>query len=246
LKDSSGADQGVDRGAAGLSAGSRSPVAGGRPFVTAENVKARFFREAFSRPLLDNTLRGVWCEFMLCEALGPECRPVGLAWHPWDLQIGPDSADVPTRIRIQVKNSAVLQTWNEAAGKASASIFNLTWRRRPAYFDRSHPGVPCEREGFLCDLFILCHHPVADWEVADHRNPSQWRFYVLPVIGPFCAVSEVEITALRQSFGVAGKPSSTQRRPGTLEVGIRGRPPIHSLGIEDLSAGAIRQAIGLA
>jgi hypothetical protein len=212
--------------------------------ITADDVKARFFREAFSGRLLDNTLRGLWCEFMMCEALGPECRPVGLAWHPWDLQIGSDSEGTPERIRIQVKNSAVLQSWNEIEGKASTPLFNLTWRRRPAYFDRTHPGVPCEQEGFLCDLFILCHHPAADWTVADHREPAQWRFYLVPVVGPPRAVSDAEIAAMRSGVLSSGKPSSTQRRPGTLESGIRGRRPIHPVSVDSLSISAVRRAMG--
>lgn len=211
---------------------------------SSDDVKSRFFREAFSRPLLDNTLRGLWCEFMLCEALGPACRAVGLAWHPWDLQIGPDTADVPDRVRIQVKNSAVLQTWNEQEGKPSSPLFNLTWRRRPSYFERTHREVPCESEGFLCDLFILCLHPVADWQAADHRDPLQWVFYLLPVVGAGGAVSDAERAALRRSFAAKGRPSSTQRRPGTLEAGIRGRPAIRPLRIDELSIDQVYHAIG--
>jgi hypothetical protein len=212
--------------------------------LTAKDVEARFFREAFGRPLLDNTLRGLWCEFMLCEALGHGCRPVGLAWHPWDLQIGPNEADFPERIRIQVKNSAALQTWNEARGTTSAPLFNLAWRRCPQDFRATHPETPCEAEGFLCDLFILCHHPVTDWAVADHREPGQWRFYLLPVLGPFCAVSDAEKSALRASLAASGRPASTQRRPGTLEAGIRGRPPVGALKVEEVTVEAIRQVLG--
>lgn len=211
-----------------------------RRTVTADRVKSRFFREAFGRPLLDNTMRGLWCEFMVAEALGPECRTVGFGWHPWDLQIGPDTARFPERMRIQLKNAAVLQSWNAESGKLTNVSFNLTWRQRPAYFTQTFPHVPCEEVGFLCDLFVLCHHPIRETAVADHRDPGQWHFYLLPVTGPTCAVSESELRALRSRTDLTGKPATTQRQPATMQAGIRGRPPIAPIGIDELSVEMIR------
>lgn len=212
--------------------------------ITAQSIKSRFFREAFDKPLLDNTMRGLWCEFMIAEALGPECRAVGFGWHPWDLQIGPDSGTLPERIRIQVKNSAALQSWNATSGKLSRSSYNIGWRRRPAYFDRDFPDVPCEETGFLCDLFILCHHPAQAVETADHRAPEQWQFYLLPVTGPHCAVTEAEIAYMRRTLDITGRPSATQRQPLTLATGIHGRPPVPPVGIDALSLATIRASLG--
>ncbi|MDQ2091036.1 hypothetical protein NO357_14115 [Marimonas arenosa] len=194
---------------------------------------------------MDNTIRGLWCEFMLAEALGSECRPTGFAWYPWDLQIGNSRRGFPDRIRIQVKNRARMQSWNMKSGQLSDSSFNLTWRRRPFYFTRDNPGVPCEDEGFLCDLYVLCHHRGEDPATADHREPPQWDFYVLPVCGPHSAVTESEIAWLQQKTRDTGRGASTQRRPATMTKGIRGRPPIMPLGIDELSIDALRQSLGL-
>jgi cold shock protein len=62
------------------------------PMVTIEAVKARFFREAFERPLLDKTIRGLWCEFMVAEALGSrqlaDCSDLGSRSHHSSWQPG--------------------------------------------------------------------------------------------------------------------------------------------------------------
>ena len=213
--------------------------------ITAEQVKRRFYSEAFATPVMDNTIRGLWCEFMLAEALGPNCRPIGFAWHPWDLQIGESTADYPRRIRIQVKNSASLQTWNRATGRISDSSFSLTWRKKPFYFDRDNPGVPCEEEGFLCDVFILCHHPETDVNLADQRDPGQWDFFILPVRGANLAVTDTELVWLKEKARKSGGSATTQRRPSTLRTGIRNRAPCPPCGIEQINIGNIRSALGL-
>lgn len=211
---------------------------------TREAIERRILKEAFKTRLLDNSMRGFWCEFMVAEALGPDCHTVGLGWHPWDLQIG-DSRDVfPDRIRIQVKNSAALQTWHPRYGTVTDCCFNLTLRNRPRYFTQDNPNVPCESTGFMCDIFVLCHHPETDVARADHCDPTQWRFYLAPVAGPCSAVTPSEMTWLADKVEASGKPSTTMRRPATLEKGIRGRPPIRPLRIDELSIGAIRTSLG--
>jgi hypothetical protein len=211
--------------------------------ITADQVKHRFLKEAFSVPLLDNTMRGVWCEYMVAEALGGECRAVGLGWNAWDLQIGEDDQVLPDRIRIQVKNNARIQPWNAGTGKLSDPLFTLPWRRRPGYFENYMPNVPCEPEGFLCDVFILCHHPVEDEQLADHREPGQWECYVLPTTGPNCAITASEVKWARGNLESGKTRSSTQRTVGSLRKGIRGRPPIESVGIEELSVRLVRDLL---
>jgi len=194
---------------------------------------------------MDNTMRGIWCEYMVAEALGTECKTVGFGWNAWDLQIGESGADLPDRIRIQVKNNARMQVWNAGTKRLSDATFSLPWRRRPDYFERYTPGVPCEAEGFLCDVFILCHHPETDGTSADQRDPSQWEFYILPVRGPNCAVTESEIASMRAHLAKGKARASTIRRPETLQHGIRGRPKIEPIRIDQLSIRRIRKSLGL-
>ena len=207
-------------------------------------VYRRIEREFLGNRLIENSLRGYWCEAMLAEAFGADVKIASNGWHPWDLQIGDDNATYPDRIRIQVKNAAVAQTWHTQRSNRSTPLFSLKYRRRPYHLEQAQTLVPCEPEGFLCEVFALCYHPKEVHE-ADHRNPQQWFVYLLPVIGPNCAVSEIEFAYLRQRVSESGKPSQTQRAPGTLERGIRGRPPIQPIPVQDLSIGDLFDCLAL-
>lgn len=208
--------------------------------ITATQIQKRMFQELFSQPLMDNSFRGIWCEYMVAEALGPECRTVGAGWHAWDLQIGDSTRAFPERIRIQVKNCARLQSWNAKTGIESKCEFHLKYRKQPYYFDKHNADVPCEECGFLCDVYVLCLHDEADPKCANHGDLSQWKFFVLPVVGPNIAVTEKELAATQNR-----RSATIIRRPETLEKGIRGRPPVPALGIDDLTVDAIRRALGL-
>ncbi|MCI2397843.1 hypothetical protein [Aliiroseovarius subalbicans] len=177
---------------------------------------------------------------MLAEALGQECQTVGLGWNLWDLQIGKATASFPERIRIQVKNSAKTQPWNTRTQRLSETSFKLDWRKKPDYFDRDFPNVQCETEGFMCDLFILCHHAEEDFTTSDHRDPTQWEFYLLPTRGVHSAITPAELDSLRRAIATGANRSSTIRRPTTLNRGIRGRPAIEALSISELSLNLIR------
>ena len=146
-----------------------------------QRITDRLMRDTFGQKLIDNNFRGPWAEYMVAEALGDQCIIVSEGWHAWDLQIGNSYNEFPERIRIQVKNTATLQTWHNATEKLSKCRWVLKMRPKAAYFDEYNPNVPCEDYGYLCDVYILCHHPISDPQIADHRDPNQWDFYVVPV-----------------------------------------------------------------
>lgn len=208
-------------------------------------IRNRLVTDFLGAKLIDNNLRGYWCEAMLAEALGRECRISSHGWHPWDLQICPNEAEWPERIRIQVKNAARLQTWNAMSGKLSDANFKLAYKRRPSYFFQTWPGVPCDEIGFHCEVFALCYHPVEDAVRADHRDPDQWQVYLLPAVGPRCGITPVELEACRRAVAENGRTVSYAiRTPATLEKGIRGRPSVPPRSIRELSVGLIRSLVG--
>ena len=77
---------------------------------TASKIVSNLADDTFGKPLMENSMRGLFAEYMVSEALGERCRVVGRDWYPWDLQIGDDENVFPDRIRIQVKNTARLQS----------------------------------------------------------------------------------------------------------------------------------------
>lgn len=197
-----------------------------------------------SARILDNTIRGLWCEYMVANALGDECQAVGLGWNAWDLQIGRSDAEFPNRIRIQVKNSARLQVWSRN-GHRSYCQFELKYRRKPFYFHELNNKMPCEDSGFLCDIYILCYHPIEDEAVADQLDVDQWLFYLAPVVGPNAAVTASEVEWAAATLDKTGRPAACIRRPDTLEKGIRGRPAIRPVSFAQLTLPALRRALGL-
>ncbi|SEW22802.1 hypothetical protein SAMN05444851_2297 [Aliiroseovarius sediminilitoris] len=214
--------------------------------ISIQQIQNRLNDHLFKDRILDNSFRGFWCEAMVAQALGQRCAIVGDGWFPWDLQIGPLTANFPDRVRVQVKNTARLQPWNLHDGIQSKASFNLTYRNLPKSLRFEERGIPCESRGFLCDAFILCEHPENDPRRANQKDPSQWRFYVLPVRGPNSAVTETEMQYLEGRLAAGSTSASTQRHPRTLAKGIRGRPQIHSIGIAELTLRNLKQALELA
>jgi hypothetical protein len=213
---------------------------------TRETIKRRANKELFDTQLMDNAIRGYWCEAMVAESLGSGCEIVGGGWNAWDIQIGEDLGAFPDRIRIQVKSSARLQIWNKANGKQSDCTFNLTYRKKPDYHDEYHSTANCEDFGFLCDLYILCLHDERDIKKADQRDPSQWKFYLVPVAGENCYFSELELANAHTLIANGKqKTSSFMRRPETMEKGIRGRSPVVPLAVKDLTIDSVYNALGL-
>jgi hypothetical protein len=76
--------------------------------------------------------------------------------------------------RLEVKQSAALQTWNADSRRISKASFDIA-ARTGEYVDGAAwvDGV-----GRNADIYVFAYHPVAD-STADHREPGQWQFYVV-------------------------------------------------------------------
>lgn len=202
-------------------------------------IVKRLQRDLFGDRLIQINLRGIFVEYMVAEALGHNRRVVSQAWNVWDLEIGDPKCDFPDRIRIQVKNTAATQIWHEPTGKLTDCQWSLKMRNRPDSFVRDNPNVPCEGYGFLCDVFILCHHPIRDWKLSDHRDLSQWDFYVVPVAGSLALYS------VNVPKEMASKTRSYTAVSESLCKGIRGRRGIAPFKFEGLTEDFLRSQLGL-
>jgi hypothetical protein len=74
---------------------------------------------------------------------------------------------------LEVKQSAALQTWT-APKKPATPTFDI--RERTGYYEGA---VWIPQIGRLAHIYVFAHHPIRD-ESTDHRDPRQWRFYVIP------------------------------------------------------------------
>lgn len=93
----------------------------------------------------------------------------GYDWAPWDLE-----HDDGTKTKM--KQSAARQTWHNCEiFEGTPPQFDIA--PRTGYWDRDgewkdEPERPAE-------IYIFAWHPETRTDVADHRKPEQWVFYVI-------------------------------------------------------------------
>ena len=135
---------------------------------TKDQIVARASAELFAKPLLTNIHRAVVAEAIVATALEPEWTWCSGDYASCDFKRS-DGA------RLEVKQSASLQSWNAATLKASQCSFDIAERS-----GEWEDGVRwVARRGRNADVFLFCHHPIVSPE-ADHRDAAQWRFFPVP------------------------------------------------------------------
>jgi hypothetical protein len=131
--------------------------------MTRDEINARLWKRLYGGKVIENQLRGALVEELCAVALGDDWNITSEDWAAYDLE-GPDGT------RIQVKQSAALQTWG-VAKTAQFSIARKTGRWEGADW--------INQPGHQADLYMLFWHPIKD-ETADHWDPDQWCVYVIP------------------------------------------------------------------
>lgn len=133
-----------------------------------QEVIDRAARAVFGTPLVMNVNRAILVEVIIAAALSPDWAWCSEDYAGWDFE----SRDA---VRLEVKQSASWQSWSKRSSAPSAGLFDIAARKK--YWvegDGWHPSP-----GRLADIYILAHHPIVG-RSADHRDPRQWQFYVLP------------------------------------------------------------------
>lgn len=121
---------------------------------------------AFGRPLVNNVLRAILAEAVVASALGEGWEWCSADWAECDFRHRDGT-------RLEVKQSAALQSWHHEGAKPWRSSFDIA--ERTGYYRGSEWT---EAPGRNADIYVFAHHPVTDG-TADHREPAQWRFYVV-------------------------------------------------------------------
>lgn len=129
----------------------------------------------YGQPLIANLYRGDYVEGLILFALEKGWKAIG-GWGGWDLER-------EDGIRLEVKQSAALQSWHAAAsaGKTSPARFDIA-PRGGYYTDSTDAGVWREVDTPVrsADIYIFAWHPVDDPNTVDHRQSEQWQFFVVP------------------------------------------------------------------
>ena len=118
-----------------------------------------------SSDLLNNTLRGALAEFIVATALELDTDTCRKDWSAYDLE-------APSGIKIEVKSSAYLQSWN------TDRISDIRFSIRPtrAWDAETDFSDEVKRQS---DIYVFCVYA----SKVKEDTPlllDQWEFYVLP------------------------------------------------------------------
>ena len=137
-------------------------------------VTQRLVERVYNQRLIGNVERGAYVECLIELALS-ELRPpwrMTSTWASWDLEQAESGA------RIEIKQSAALQTWSEP-GTGASPKFDIA-PRSGYYANDDSEWIANETPQRLADLYVMARHDETNPSIADHRLPEQWRFYVVP------------------------------------------------------------------
>lgn len=153
-----------------------------------ESIRGRLINALLGKPLVSNAFRGTLVEAIIAEALDPEWRWCADGWGSFDFE-GPNG------LGLEVKQSAARQDWHDETCKPCPARFDIaerSWQWRDNAWR--------QKQGRAAAIYIFAHHPIFDPAVADHRDPLQWDFYVVPA----------SKLPLQKSIGLSGVRAVTQ------------------------------------
>ena len=142
--------------------------------VAHQLVVQRLVERVYDRRIISNVERGAYVECLIELALSELRPPWSLTdtWASWDLEQSDSGA------RIEIKQSAALQTWAAPSAKSSPT-FDIA-ARSGYYTEGDNEWIETKTPQRHADLYVMARHDEDDPRVADQRLPDQWAFYVVP------------------------------------------------------------------
>ncbi len=129
----------------------------------------RLAQRCFGQPIIRNDLRGELVEEIVAMALEPDWVLSGGDWAAFDLK----QANGP--LRMQVKQSAALQSWRKADVRPPRPCFSI--KEKTGRWEDGDRWV--DERSRNADIFVFGWHDRTDAQ-ADHREPDQWQYFVVP------------------------------------------------------------------
>ncbi len=116
-----------------------------------------------------NDARGELVEEIVASALEPEWQHCSTDSAPCDL------IHSTRKLGLQVKRSAARQTWHKDNARPPKPCFSI--KEKKGRWDGGDKWI--EERGRNAEIFVFAWHPGTSRD-ADHRNPHQWEFFVIP------------------------------------------------------------------
>jgi len=185
--------------------------------ITKDDIISSASSTIFGKPLVTNVYRSVIVEAVISAALSPDWQWCSADYFEYDF-VHVDGT------RLEVKQSAMKQTWQTMG--TPRPQWDIA-ERKTVWVDNKRLDAP----GRNADLYVFGLHGVTDY-TADHRDPAQWSFFVVPTyklpaagnkigLGPVRRLAEpVNVVALAGAVAMASRqPSAASRlayKPGDL------------------------------
>ena len=134
-----------------------------------EQVLARMAAK-FDTPIMQNSLRSLYVEEQIGVLLGEQWVSTGADWAGWDFQTIELDGEAP--IRLEVKQSAARQSWDQA-GKPSRATFDIA--TRTGHFEGSAWFPSTVRQA---DVYVLAWHDRFEID-CDQTDIRQWTYLVI-------------------------------------------------------------------
>jgi hypothetical protein len=138
----------------------------------ADMIFREIISDLFDKKIIGNVYRPDFIERLILKGLGDGFSLKSADWSGWDIEHSDG-------VRIEVKQSAALQTWSNrgpTAGRNTAGSFDIA--PRTGYYDDGG-SVWKEEAGRAAQIYVFAWHPLTD-QTCDHRDPAQWRFFIVP------------------------------------------------------------------
>jgi hypothetical protein len=164
---------------------------------------------AYGAPIVTNYYRSDIVEAIVSYALA-NWKWCSGDWAGYDFKhIGVGEKEV----RLEVKQSSALQSWKQTGH--SKPKWDIAPRK--GFWEGS---VWTERAGRNADIDILAKHGETNKDVADHRDPAQWLFYVVAAADLPAQSSISESTILTRKLAAPIDYLSLGREVETLRLNI--------------------------
>ena len=101
-------------------------------------------------------------------------------------------------VRLEVKQSAYRQSWESGPNVKVSPGFDVKARK-----GRWEGSTFVPEPGRAAHMYILAYHDRRD-DTADHRDPQQWEFFVLPssIIPPVARIALGSVRRLTDSVAI--------------------------------------------
>lgn len=154
-----------------------------------QHIQDRLMRR-YDVPVMNNVYRADYVECLIALSLGPDWWLTwerGWDWAPWDCQH-------TSGVRLEVKQSAARQSWDHGEKLAPSRAPRFDIAPRTGYWTEDGSRW-VDSLGRPADVYVFAWHGEKRDGYVDHRDTSQWRFFV---------VAEPDLPKRGKSIGLTG------------------------------------------